>query len=856
MGKNQTDRIVIALAILLLMAVGGAYYFDQWMWGGHRARGEKIGTITSQEGDVRLKYQDDLKWSRATLGQDLAYDDAVYAGAGSKANLSVGKSQMTVTENSLVVLRRDQDVSFLNLNYGHIFGTVARDEKIVIDTGDGKRVELEATTDTKITVRRNNGRTQLDVQSGQAKINVDGKRSVITKSERLVFNHETPAQVHRWTLRAVKPLSADVVASDRPARLTFAWAWENGRKPTADEDYVIEFSTTPDFKTIHATKSVHAALTTSMSVSQSLSLLYRVRAPGGEVSQIERVRFVRLAEPEILTPLAGATFEVDPRAELPVAFTFRKDAAAKIKYQVAPNEEFNPATRERLVDSAGLESLPPGGYFVRARAEYGAAGASGWTSARPFTVANRPEALPLARNGPAAHALIPNREYPAALYAAQPARVRRYLEAQGFLRRFFAAESFDRITVNVDGDPKPYASATPAWPREKLGPGDYGYTYQTEKKGFLPSATSAPRRLDIAMEPPRPLGEVTFGERTKDGLTPAEWGFTPLLFARSYDVEIARTPSFRDAKELRVEEARVRTNLAGGRYFWRARGRDERGRLISAFSSPYGLKEAPAAPPLLAQRDPAEAPQTVTRIIERTKDEPGMHNGWYAWLGTGESYIKYDQTIPGRGAAAAQQIRPGSQYFEGGYNSLNGFGGVIAYQGIPGRIDLDNAPVAGSSYRWTALAVDAMMRKISSWRPRGEPVIYGARAGVGIQHTPFLFLDEDQNVVLRMNELTNAAVGVLAEWSHARWRYYSLLRYQMPLSTRADGSSAFDVTSSFTFNGSLGTSYNFTDRIKLGAFLYGQYQSFDFTYVSPAITNSGTQSLIYTSLDVRLGYEF
>ncbi len=42
---------------------------------------------------------------------------------------------MTVNENTLIVLRRENDVNFLNLNYGTLFGKLGKGEKLVIETG-------------------------------------------------------------------------------------------------------------------------------------------------------------------------------------------------------------------------------------------------------------------------------------------------------------------------------------------------------------------------------------------------------------------------------------------------------------------------------------------------------------------------------------------------------------------------------------------------------------------------------------------------------------------------------------------------------------------------------------------------
>jgi hypothetical protein len=95
-GQTRTDRILIGVALLILLLAGGAFYFDDWMWGYRRDAGDKIGVIDAKSGDVRMKFDGDLKWNRAARGQDLNYNDSIFAGKGSKAELRLGQTKMTV----------------------------------------------------------------------------------------------------------------------------------------------------------------------------------------------------------------------------------------------------------------------------------------------------------------------------------------------------------------------------------------------------------------------------------------------------------------------------------------------------------------------------------------------------------------------------------------------------------------------------------------------------------------------------------------------------------------------------------------------------------------------------------------
>src|SRR5690606_26188376 len=105
-------------------------------------------------------------------------------------------------------------------------------------------------------------------------------------------------------------------------------------------------------------------------------------------------------------------------------------------------------------------------------------------------------------------------------------------------------------------------------------------------------------------------------------------------------------------------------------------------------------------------------------------------------------------------------------------------------------------------------------------------------------------------------EMNTGSMGVLAELQRRRWTYYWLMRYQFPFSSKASGSDNFTITPVFAFDGSIGASYDLTQRLKLGFFWYGQWHQYNFSYGDGTVTNDGFQSLFYSNMDLRLGYDF
>lgn len=863
--QDRTDRLLIAVALVILFMAGAAYYFDNWMWGARKDRGAKIGAISAKSGDVRVKFEGDLKWGKAARGQDLVYNDSIYAGGGSQAELSLGQSQMTVQENTLIVLRREKNVNFLNLDYGTLFGKVAKEEKIMIDTGSGKPIELSAKSNAQIVLRKtHSGKTELNVISGDADVTINGKKQRVTNAAKVVLEEKAPEpKVEVLRLIAVKPLKGDALYSNAPEDIPFQWEWSNKRPALPQEKFTLEFSAEPTFQKIHATKSITGRTNASMHASRSLSLYYRVRGPRNEVSQVERVNFIRMQPPIIVKPVAQQKFLTPQGQNALVEVEFNK-TAANVWYQIAGDHDFSQILQnQNTPESKKLLELAVGSYFLRARHDYGQNRVSEWSSPVPFTIDPKLEPMRLTELPERRRVLIPNKPYPAGLYKASAAKVREYLSKKGFLADYFPlkAGSFDELKIAIEGQKDVTLQTKPNWPRQQMTPGSYTYKYQVTKSGFEPSPVVGPKKLDIAMEPPRAVGTANFGEPLEDGSREAQWAFTPLLFARSYDVEVAKDPSFRKSKQLKVESPVATALLNPGDHYWRARARDAQGRLISDYSAPEKFQVPMTVPPALAKDDPvldrkpAATDSNVMKIDDKPA-EPWVHNGWWAWLGTGVNYVDYRQSVQDRGTVTSHSPKASSQYLETGYNSSTGWGGVVSYKATPGKITVENAVVDKSNFTWSTLGVEGLKRNLAHIPWTNVPVIYGLRVGMQQHKTPFLFLDADTNLQLKQNKMDTASFGILAEVQRRKWTFYWLSRYQYPFSSNAEGSNQFEVKPTFAFDGSLGTSYNVTERLKLGLFWYGQWHQYNFVYGDGNVTNSGFQSLFYSNIDLRLGFEF
>ncbi len=97
-------------------------------------------------------------------------------------------------------------------------------------------------------------------------------------------------------------------------------------------------------------------------------------------------------------------------------------------------------------------------------------------------------------------------------------------------------------------------------------------------------------------------------------------------------------------REFKSEKPRLSTQIAAGQdHYWRARARDEKGRIISEFSPAYTLKGvAKPVPQMLAKEEPKrrkpaqDEPQpesSVSSRTERIKRSPGKRAaGGLGWV--------------------------------------------------------------------------------------------------------------------------------------------------------------------------------------------------------------------------------
>lgn len=242
------------------------------------------------------------------------------------------------------------------------------------------------------------------------------------------------------------------------------------------------------------------------------------------------------------------------------------------------------------------------------------------------------------------------------------------------------------------------------------------------------------------------------------------------------------------------------------------------------------------------------------RQLERS---PYLSRPYKIWFGPGYTYLRYKQTIQvlqgGASDPSFESLRGPSLFFRGTARVHKRWSVGAEYKSSPGLVrDGAGISISGGAYNWTTLAAEGYYHSDLKFNAASYPVETGLRAGLQHHTVPFLSSQASSPIVeLKYNTVTMATFGFdLSIASRNRIYYEIYMRYQLPLTT----GPLFDLSTKFAFDGSLGAMYRLTSNWLLGLFWYGQWHEYNFT--RSADKKTGSQSLFYSNLDLRVGYQF
>ncbi len=858
---TRTDRGLLLLAIILLLLTAGSFLgLDKYFGSDANEDSENaVAEIVNGEGDVRVKFNNQFQWQKGKTNQKLVYDDAIFSGENSRAEVKIGESNLNLDANTLIIIRREKTFNSLNLTRGMLSGLIAKNDHFSIETGDGEKFELNAVEATKVTIERRGTKTSVKVTSGNAQIVKNGIAQNITSRGTVEFVDRAPRK--NDPLRFTAPLRGRFYSRQSVMNIEFAWAYTSNSPAKDSDEFILEFAPEPTFNKIVMRENLLGTMKLNTGLPLPQTIYYRVRDSKGNFSTTRRLVLEAPAIPEIISPKVNADFETDSQDAVPVFITMSPpQPEGRQQVQVSRDAGFTELGIDSFVTAPQLnEKFPPGSYFLRARSRFDQDNLeSDWSVAVPFTVRQRVNPLDLKRANLLTHVVIPNLTYPTPIYSAADSGVQNYLATMTPFPEYFANLAFENhglLAKRRDKDSAPTLITGSQFPAAWLYPGLTEILYRLEG-GNVKKYPARAHRLLIEMEPPNHL--------TADGRGEFQW--SPILFARAYE---GRLKSESDSRNFSSRKARTRLDLsAGTHYSYQVRALGAGGIPISKWSAPLDFEtpqppppviEQPVVePPKMAERKPAAEEKPSTVRIKGDADKPSIWQrvGWWLWSGTGYNFVNVKQTINNTADVEYKNTKGPSAYLEAGYMSSNGVGGVLSYKRTPGDVRVDNYPVNKKDFIWTTTSAEGLW--VVPWQTRvlNFPLLWTLRAGVQNHYFPFLYVEAGNRLIQGTNQMLTGSLGFLTETVGDKIKYYLSMRYQQPMSSSTEGGNSFSVSPTLAFDGSVGASYNFTERWKTGLFWYGQLHSYDFQYQSTTQTNSGKQSLFFSNMEFRLGIDF
>jgi len=255
---------------------------------------------------------------------------------------------------------------------------------------------------------------------------------------------------------------------------------------------------------------------------------------------------------------------------------------------------------------------------------------------------------------------------------------------------------------------------------------------------------------------------------------------------------------------------------------------------------------------------------TNLKVVSKS---PAYTKKYGIWLGTGFNYLRYEQKSSTINSNLLFQSFKGPSIFAKGWSWLSETWDVSATAKMsPGNTSSsETVSVTQGDYQWLIYAGEA------TYYPQGLrfDVFNSYKAQLafrfGVQHhiVPFIARNSDSpnSAEIQTNEITMATGGFkFLIRRQSRVTYEIFMRYQYPVSA----GDTFELTPEFSFDGSVGAIYDYNRNWRFGIFWYGQWHEYRFKHedayrkannIEP-IDIEGTQSLFFSNVELRGGYEF
>ena len=566
MRLSNKDYYFFVISLVIFVFFGWALYADLNSFI-EKSDGVRLGTVVFKKRIAQRKYDDQVIWETIPNHSVLYVNDSIRTAEDSEAMLLLDDgTRIDLGEDTLVVLVRTGRRLGINFQQGTLSalaGGVSGSGFEVI-SGDARLDLTQA--DASFKKGASSADLLVDVTRGRAVFQKGGERVAVQENSQIVLKAGAAPQVKQ--VKLIPKGGAGIVFTDtaRTAH-TFSWRMSGTDRVTLDVSRNAAFA-----------RDTQSYTTAGQEMTLDLgegTWFWRVRAPDGSLSRVERTMLVLVQPPRPLSPANGARFMYFVKTPL-VSLQWRGDENAG-SYTVEIAKDANFAETVRSVRSRGssiaVDNLPEGRYWWRVTAQYtGALRAPKPGAASSFIIgkAANPPVVEVPASTIVSTLQLEARQA-AVSWKGSPEYAKYRLElstARDFSRIAYAEETtanFSRLKSNIPGAKY------------------YWRIYAMDSRGEILARTAV---AEVDIQPPRPAVLMT----PVDGaVVQGDSGETRVAF--SWDdpnkggrtrFEVASDAAFRNVRHDIVSSKNTHAlALPSGEYFWRVAAVNTKGGAVT-----------------------------------------------------------------------------------------------------------------------------------------------------------------------------------------------------------------------------------------------------------------------------------
>lgn len=256
------DKLLVFLVIGSFLFAGYLLWDDSLLFGKNDAVdiSSSVGEVKSLKNDVRRKSRKNFSWLSLEEKSPLFNGDSLFTGKGSELELHLHDgTEMTISENTLIVLEKSSSALNLDLKYGEVDRIENAQNKIVLNQG-GEKSEFEGSRNSVLSIKAKEGKAVLKVITGEVKVKSKSGESKIVAGKNDKVAIEKPVVVIKPPT-LLEPLNNTIYLKDSQRMLAadgqfkkspLEFKWEKN----SEGAFLIQIAKDKDFKEIFLKKEL------------------------------------------------------------------------------------------------------------------------------------------------------------------------------------------------------------------------------------------------------------------------------------------------------------------------------------------------------------------------------------------------------------------------------------------------------------------------------------------------------------------------------------------------------------------------------------------------------------------------